>query len=284
MSDPTVIKSAKNLKRVAVALLLAAALLPFVVTTVGPPLHKEILRAIGNGFFWVVILYAAAATLMRSRPEIQQARIRVAIAACMLAWCGMLVAAGRVSSLRPESEPGFAAVSQHTDAILGGLDALIDRQTAARKALDARFAALDPDVLSPEHLTSAGGLASARAALEQHRALVRESDEFDRSALAAREAYVAGAAITDELRAALRAAVTSKGAASAQQLADARQSAMDHTKAVLDFAESRLGKSRLINGNLDFFRRADAVEYARLHAKVTVAALRENALMTRAPN
>lgn len=251
MSEPTVIKSGKNLKRLAVALLLAAALLPFVVTTLGPPLHKEILRSIGKGFFWVVIMYAAAATLMQSRPEIQQGRVRVAIATCLLAWCGMLVAAGRVPSLRPESDPPFAAASQHTDAILGGMDALVDRQIAARKGLDARFAALDPDVLSPRHLTSAGGLASARATLAQHRALMLESAEFDRGALAAREAYIANAAITDELRSALRAAVTGKHAAAAQQHADARQAAMDHTKAVLDFAETRLGKTRLIDGRLD---------------------------------
>jgi hypothetical protein len=221
---------------------------------------------------------------MRSRPEIQQARVRVAIAACMLVWSGMLVAAGRVPGVRPESEPAFAAASQHTDAILGGLDALVDSQLAARRALDARFAALDPDLLSPEHLTSAGGLASARATLEQYRSLVRESDEFDRNALAARQAYLASAALTDEQRSALRAAVTGKPAAPAQQLADARQSAMAHIRAVLDFAETRLGKSRLINGNLEFVRRADTVEYARLHAKVTVAALREKALMNQLPN
>ena len=284
MSEPTVSKSDKTLKRATFALLLAAALVPFIASLSGPPLNQHTVRLIGAGYFGVVVMFAAAATFMKKRPESQQARVRFAIAACMLAQSAILVVADRHS----DDAPVLAAVNKQTDSIFKGLETLIDAQVASRAALDRRFAALDLDnVLSAQRLTSAAGLAKSRATLEQQKALVRESDELDRSAVAAREAYLRAAALTEEQRRTFRAALAAPTPASSaldQELAAARQSSMAHINAVLDFAESRLGKTKLVDGDIMFAKDADVLEYSRLRTGVMLAAIKEEGIMKRLPN
>jgi hypothetical protein len=300
--------SSNNIGRAAYATFGLALLVPFIAGEVGALPAGAAVYFGGRAICAMVIGWVGAEVIFHKAPE-RRVHARLAVGVGLLIWaCVFTSGAGKRDKAAPAyrdtaqgavgagqaakeyaSAPRAATPSERvapgdpdderTAAFLQQADKMQADLLARASMLNEKFKALDlEEALAPASLTNATKLAASRAMIDRFAELIQERRDMYDNYMISAEHFMKTANISEKDREVVLAEFTRRRERSAGtfgELESAQSRLRDVVVRLLDYAKSRLGTIKAVNGSLEFSHQADAGQYDSLISELEVHAKAE---------
>lgn len=259
--SPEASKLARKLHGWGYALIIVAFVMPFLATLFGRSTAFQAGESLAHNLLALFVLALVAWLTTRKRSDMTKAIARLATGILMCLFVGgtLAVAANEEQDAKKQLQEMLAFTA---------------KQAAQFNDLALRFDKVDMNaVLSVQNITSASGLATAKATIAQFRALLAERRLLVQTYLASLDRYL-NELPASNFKAGAMSGIGGSKAVTVKLYSDldvSQTSWVDALSAVLDWSTGQTGKLSIQGGQLMFTSAAQKAELTVLINKVSVA-------------